>query len=136
MPANYQVFGNREIFKNTPSFHYLEDTVLDNILRILFINNFTHELDSSVGHFPFFRFQQAGYRFQGGGFTGPIGTQQGDNLSLGNLKGHPFQNQDDLVIDHFNVVDAKHFTHGHKLRGDECYVVAGNRSRTAIPAPG
>ncbi len=71
----------------------------------LLVDPLPQETDLTVRHLSVFGFEQAGNGLQGGGFAGAVVAEDRHDLALLNLKGQPFEHQDDVVIDHFDVVD-------------------------------
>jgi hypothetical protein len=51
--------------------------------------------------------EQVGDRLEGRRLAGPVGAQQGDDAALRHVKRDALQDQNDVVVDHFDVVDRK-----------------------------
>src|SRR3546814_4870215 len=62
------------------------------------------QLDRALGDLATLRAQQVGDRLQGGGLARTVGAQQGDDTAARDLQRNPFQHQDDVVVDHLDVV--------------------------------
>src|SRR3546814_969545 len=62
------------------------------------------QLDRALGDLATLRAQPVGDRLQGGGLARTVGAQQGDDTAARDLQRNPFQHQDDVVVDHLDVV--------------------------------
>ena len=65
------------------------------------------EFDESVLDKTVFRFKQTADGPQGRGLAGPVGPQQGNNAALGHVQADAAQYLNNIVVDHFDVVDIE-----------------------------
>ena len=68
---------------------------------------FAVEDDGAFGHLAALGGQKIGDRLERGRFAGAVRAQQRHDLALGNLERHPFEHEDDVIIDHFDIVDRE-----------------------------
>ena len=62
-----------------------------------------------------FGLQKVGNRFQRGRLAGAIGTEDSDDLALGQGQRNALQHENDVIVDHLDVVDGE--KRGRGLRG-------------------
>ena len=105
--AGDEVFFDGEVFEHPAAFHHLEDSPPHQLFRIEGVDALPLEVDLAVGDLSVFRFEQTRNRFQGRCLAGAVVSQDGDDLALVHGQRHALQHQDDVVVDHFDVVDAQ-----------------------------
>ena len=105
--SHAQVLLNRQVFERLAAFQDLNNTGPRNGFRRLIVNGLAVIEDRSVSHFTIFRFEQAGNSFQGRGLACTIAAQQGNDMLFFYGQRYPFQNLDDIGINHGNIVHLK-----------------------------
>ena len=103
-----EVLGHSHLGEDSPPFHDLTDALRNDVGRVLVGDIFTVEVHRALGDVAFVHVVQPGDRPHRRGLARTIGTEQGNDLAVGNLEGDPAQNQDHVVVDEFEVLDGKH----------------------------
>ena len=102
-----QIIFYGQMLKCSPAFHNLDQTHFHHCRRIHLVNAFTFKFDGAFGDLTPFGLDQIGNRFEGGGFSGAIGPQQGNNSATGYFQRYPLEDQDDMFIDNFDIIDLQ-----------------------------
>ena len=105
------------MFEAMPALHDLDDALLHQLSRGQLVDTFALEFDAALGDISALGSQQVGNRFQGCGFTGAVGSEQGDDALLGNLERYAFQYQDDVIVDHLDVIYRQQYIAAGCYRG-------------------
>ena len=105
--AGHQVFFNSQMLETVPAFHDLHHATLDQFVRAQRFNFIPVVDDRAFRHLATFGMQKIGNSLQGRRLTCPIGAQNCHNAALRHLKGNTLQDQNDVVVNHFDVVDGK-----------------------------
>ena len=92
---------------------------------------FAGEFDAALGDVAAFRAQQVGDRLERRGLAGAVGAEKSDDAPLGNRQRHATQHQDDVIVDHLDVVDREQRRRSHLRRSDGEPISSPWRSRAA-----
>ncbi len=66
------------------------------------------KFDVPVADKAVFRLQQSADRTQGGGFSRPVGPQQGHNAAFFHIQADATKDLYDIIINHFNIIYFQH----------------------------
>ncbi len=102
-----QVLFDGEVLEAAATFHHLDNAAFDQLVRARLVDPFAAILDGALGDVPALRPEQIGDRLQSGRFAGTVGPEEGDDAPLGYLEGYALQHQDDVIVDHLDVVDGE-----------------------------
>ena len=86
------------------AFHHLDAAALHQLVRRARMHLLAVELDRALGDLAALGMQQVGDRLQRRGLARTVGAQERDNAALGNAERHALQHQDDVAVDHLDVV--------------------------------
>jgi hypothetical protein len=87
--------------------HDLNDTALHQFRRRELVGALAFELDGTLGDITALGLEQIGNCFECGRLTGAIAPEEGNYAPLGNLERNALQHQDDVIVDHLDVVDGE-----------------------------
>jgi hypothetical protein len=102
--AGAQVFFNSQVLENAASFHHLNDPTAHECSRFRPIDPCAEELNAALGDLAALDMQEIRDGLQRRAFASAIGPEKSHNTPLGNDQRHPLQNQNNMVINHLNVV--------------------------------
>ena len=105
--AGQQVLLDGEMDEAVAALHHLDKAATDHLRRRKTIDAFAGEFYAALGDVTAFRPQQVGDRLERRGLAGAVGPEKGDDAPLGNRQRHATQHQDDVIVDHLDVVDRK-----------------------------
>ena len=105
--AGKQVLLDREMLEAVPPLHDLDDTLPDQIRGGQRVDALALVEDRSLGHFTPFGAQQVGDGLQGRGLAGAVGAEEGDDAPLRQLEGDALQHENDVVVDHLDIVHVE-----------------------------
>jgi hypothetical protein len=74
------------------------------------------EHDRPFGHRAALGGEQVGDRLERGRLAGTVGAEQRHDLALGHLERDAFEHQDDVVVDHLDIVDREDRLGGGRRR--------------------
>src|SRR6266446_1755484 len=118
--ARQEVLLHGQVLEDVPAFHHLHDAPPDDLRRVLSLDGLPEKLDAALAHVSPLRPQQSRDGLEGGALAGPVGPEEGDDTSLGDGERHPLQHEDDVIIDHLDVVDREQRS-GHVASADDGY---------------
>ena len=105
--ADLEVFEHGHVGDDAPALHDLEDAAAHDLFGILVGDRLSVEGDVARDDLAVLGMQEARDRFQGRGLAGAIGAKQRDDLAFGNLQADAAQDENDIVIDDFDVFDSE-----------------------------
>ena len=105
--ARQEVLLHGQVLEDVPAFHHLHDAAPDDLRRVFSLDGLPEKLDAALAHVSPLRPQQSRDGLEGGALAGPVGPEEGDDASLGDGERHPLQHEDDVIIDHLDVVDRE-----------------------------
>ena len=105
--AEPQILDRRHVGDDAAAFHHLENAAADDLVGIDAVDALAVEHDVAAGDFAILGLEQAGDRLQRGRLAGAVGPQQRDDRALGHFEAEAPQHQDDVVIDHLDVVHGE-----------------------------
>jgi hypothetical protein len=76
------------------------------------VNAAAFVLNGTVRHFPILGVQETRDGLESRALACTVGSKKGDDASSWNLDGHPFEDQDDLMVLDLDVVDPEDFFYG------------------------
>jgi hypothetical protein len=91
--------------KSVAPFHDLDDATFDQESGIETVNPSTTIGNAAFCHFATLSVQQVRDGFQGRGLPRPIGAEERHNPAFRNFERYTLEYQDDVVIDHFDIID-------------------------------
>ena len=103
-----QIFFARQVPEAVPPFHHLNDPATHQQRRIEAVHTLATIFDAALGDLTTLGTQQIRNGLERGRLASSIGTQEGHNGPLGNLERDAFEDEDDVVIDHFDITDLEH----------------------------
>ena len=80
------------------------------------------EQDRALGDFAALGMQQVRDRLQGRGLAGAVGAEQRDDAAARHLERHALEHEDDVVVDHLDVVERE-----DDVRGGDRFALASTR---------
>ena len=89
------------------AFHHLDQAAPHHVRRREPVDGLAVEFDAALGHVAAFGAQQVGDRLQRRGLAGAVGAEEGNDAPFGNRQRHAPQHQDDVIVDHLDVVDRQ-----------------------------
>ena len=111
-----KVFFQRQVAETMPALHHLNHTFFDKVGRRHLIDAFALELDTAFGHVAAFGAEQVGDGLQSRRFAGPVGAEQRDDLALGHFERHALEHQNDVIVDHLDIIDRQITPAGRPVR--------------------
>ena len=105
--AEPQVFKRRHVGDDAATLHYLDDAAADDLVGIDAVDALAFEDDIAAGDLAVFGLEQTGDRLQRRRLARAVSAKQCDNRPFRHLKAQPAQHQDDVVIDHLDIVHAE-----------------------------
>lgn len=77
-------------------------------MRALFtIDPLSHEIDETVRHLAVLGRKKTGNGLERRGLAGAVVSENRHDLPLAHLQRHPFQHQNDVVVDNLDIVDKQ-----------------------------
>jgi hypothetical protein len=105
--ASEKVLLHREVREAMAPLHHLDAAPSHELVGGARMHLFAVEDDGAFGYFATLGGQKIGDRLERGRFAGAVRAQQRDDLALGNLKRHALEHEDDVIVDHLDIVDGK-----------------------------
>ena len=103
--ADPDIFFNGEVFEDPASFRHHHGAEFDHLCSQDIGDVASVKPDMPIADKAVFRLEQAADGPQGRGLAGAVGAQQGDDAALGYIQADTAQHLDNIVVDHFDVVD-------------------------------
>src|SRR5262249_18840393 len=96
-----------EMGEAVASFHHLNATASYQFVRAQRMHLCPGEHDRTFGDFAALGEQEVRDRLERGRLAGAVGPQQRNDLALGNLERDALEDEDDVVVDHLDIVDGQ-----------------------------
>src|SRR5262249_4292352 len=109
-----QVLLDGEMAETMAALHYLDEATPDRLGRREPVNVLTSEFDAALGDVAPFRAEQIGAGLEGRCLAGAVGSEEGDHVPLGTRHRHAAKHQDNVIVDHLDVVNHKQRRCGHR----------------------
>ena len=113
--------------------HHLDAAAPYQFIRREILHLLAGEHDRALGDVAALGMQQIGDRLQRGGLAGAVGAQERDDAALRHRKRHALQHQDDVIVDHLDVVDRED---GLGLCGGSGVLDGCHRRSSSLPREG
>ncbi len=107
--AGKQVFLDGEMREALAAFHHLDAAASHQLVRRKVLHFGAVEQDRALGDVAAFGMQQVGDRLERGGLAGAVGAEQRDDAAPRHVERDALEHQDDVIVDHFDIVDRKDF---------------------------
>ena len=102
--AEPQIFQRRHVGDDAAALHHLEDAAADDLVGIDAVDALAVEHDLAARDLAVLGLEQSGDRLQRRRLARAIGAEQRDDRAFRHLEAQAAQHQDDVVIDHLDVV--------------------------------
>ncbi len=111
-----QIFFDRQMTKAVTAFHDLRQATLDQGIRRKLIDALTVEFNATLGHVTTLAAQQCRDGFQCGRFASAVRSHQRHDFAAWYRERDAFQHQDDMVINHLDVINGEDGRSRHVIR--------------------
>ena len=108
MPSGEQVFLDRQILEDPPSFEHLGNAAAHDLVRCQTVEPSTVEFNRAPRHLTALCLQDSGDRLQRGRFPSAISAEQGRNRPLFGAERDALEHEDDIIVDDLDIVDGQH----------------------------
>ena len=105
--AGQQVLLDGEMAEAVAALHDLDAAAADELAGREPVDARAHELDGALRHLAALRQQQVGDGLQRRRLAGAVGAEQRHDGALGHGQRHALQHEDDVVVDHLDVVERE-----------------------------
>ena len=114
--AGQQVLLHRQMLEAMPAFHHLAHAHPHQLVGRQLVDALALELDRALGHVAALGRQQVGDRLERRALARAVGAEQRDDLALRHFQRHALQHEDDVVVDHLDVVHREIGRRGLRLQ--------------------
>ena len=100
-----QVFLDGEVAEAVAAFQHLDAAAPHQVVGREALDALALEFDRTLGHLATLGMEQVETALRVVVLAGAVGAENGDDAAPRHVQGDALQNQDDVIVDHFDIVD-------------------------------